>query len=81
MIFGKHAISALPALRTAILEPRNKSKKGIFFSAISALEKIQAEKPVATSPPPEVVPVIDEDIEETSIVETHEEQKELSSNI
>ena len=65
-LLGTKALSALPALRNSILEPRNKSKKGIFYSAIKTLEKIEAEgpvdKPADAEPIPE--PIVEEKAEE-----------------
>ncbi|MHA1156434.1 MAG: HEAT repeat domain-containing protein, partial [Candidatus Heimdallarchaeota archaeon] len=49
-VIGEKAIPSLATLKNSILEPRNKSKKGVFRSAIIALEKIQTSGPEISVP-------------------------------
>lgn len=49
-IIGEKAIPSLTTIKSSILEPRNKAKKGVFRSAIIALEKIQTSGPDTTTP-------------------------------
>ena len=70
-IIGEKAIPSLAALKNAILEPRNKSKKGVFRSAIIALEKIQTSGPDATAS------IIEEPKTESEIVPTEETSSEV----
>ncbi len=67
-IIGEKAIPSLAALKNSILEPRNKSKKGVFRSAIIALEKIQTSGPEISVP--EEVSVVEEPKVESETVPT-----------
>ncbi|MHA1557876.1 MAG: GTP-binding protein, partial [Candidatus Heimdallarchaeota archaeon] len=67
-VIGEKAIPSLAALKNSILEPRNKSKKGVFRSAIIALEKIQTSGPEISVP--EEVSVVEEPKVESEIVPT-----------
>ncbi len=62
-IIGEKAIPSLAALKNALLEPRNKSKKGVFRSAIITLEKIQTSGP-------EIIPSDDVSITKESKIES-----------
>ncbi len=67
-VIGEKAIPSLATLKNSILEPRNKSKKGVFRSAIIALEKIQTSGPEISVP--EEVSVVEEPKVESETVPT-----------
>ncbi|NHJ03341.1 MAG: GTP-binding protein [Candidatus Heimdallarchaeota archaeon] len=62
---GRKALSALDALRGAMSEPRNKSKRPVFFEVIKTLETIESTEPEAT--PEEIIEEKIEPIEEITV--------------
>ncbi|HUU79640.1 MAG TPA: GTP-binding protein [candidate division Zixibacteria bacterium] len=62
---GRKALPALDALRGAMSEPRNRSKRPVFFEVIKTLETIESTEPEAT--PEEIIEEKIESIEEISV--------------
>lgn len=62
---GRKALPALDALRGAMSEPRNRSKRPVFFEVIKTLETIESTEPEAT--PEEIIEEKIEPIEEISV--------------